>query len=180
MSRYELIINGKSYTADVDEDMPLLWILRDIAGLTGTKYSCGAGYCGACIVHVNGVPMRACVTPVSQLGTAIITTIEGISPNDSLHPVQQAWLAEQVTQCGYCQSGQIMSAVALLAKNPNPTDQDIDAAMQGNLCRCGTYPRIRKAIHLAAQQIREASALVQVTDPTVKNESPLTEEHHHV
>lgn len=144
-----LSINGKSVEVDVDPETPLLWVLRDTVGLTGTKYGCGMALCGACTVHLDGEPIRSCVTPVSAIGEQKITTIEGLS-SDRSHPVQQAWIALDVPQCGYCQSGQIMSAAALLAKNPKPTDADIDAAMAGNLCRCGTYPRIRAAIHRAA------------------------------
>jgi aerobic-type carbon monoxide dehydrogenase small subunit (CoxS/CutS family) len=145
----QLTINGKSVEVDVDPETPLLWVLRDTLGLTGTKYGCGMALCGACTVHLDGEPIRSCVTPVSSVGEQEITTIEGLS-TDRSHPVQQAWIALDVPQCGYCQSGQIMSAAALLAKTPKPTDADIDAAMAGNLCRCGTYPRIRAAIHLAA------------------------------
>ncbi|MBN1967334.1 MAG: (2Fe-2S)-binding protein [Anaerolineae bacterium] len=144
-----LTINGKEYTVEADPDMPLLWVLRDLVGLTGTKYSCGRGLCGSCTVHKDGQPIRSCVTPVGSIGASAITTIEGLSP-DGTHPVQQAWIAESVTQCGYCQPGQIMQAAALLAENPDPTDDEIDAAMSNNLCRCGTYPRIRRAIHRAA------------------------------
>jgi isoquinoline 1-oxidoreductase alpha subunit len=155
MAKYSLTINGKITSLEADPQMPLLWALRDIIGLTGTKYGCGMAQCGACTVHIDGQPMRSCSLPLSSLKkSAKITTIEGLSA-DASHVVQQAWIAEQVPQCGYCQSGQIMSASALLAKNPNPTDADIDAAMQGNLCRCGTYPRIRKAIHRAAAHLRE-------------------------
>jgi isoquinoline 1-oxidoreductase alpha subunit len=149
MASYMLKINGKSYTIDADPKMPLLWAIRDIVGLTGTKYGCGIAQCGACTVHLDGVPMRSCSIPVSAAGNKSITTIEGISADNS-HPVQQAWIKEQVPQCGYCQSGQIMAAAALLTKNSNPTDKDIDAAMQGHICRCGTYPRIKKAIRTAS------------------------------
>lgn len=144
-----LQINGKQHQLEADPAMPLLWALRDLLGLTGTKYSCGISVCGACTVLVEGKPVRSCVTPVSAVSGKTITTIEGLSADRS-HPVQQAWLEEQVPQCGYCQSGQIMSAVALLNSKPQPTDADIDAAMSGVLCRCGTYPRIRKAIKRAA------------------------------
>lgn len=150
MASYTLNINDKSYTVDADPKMPLLWVIRDLVGLTGTKYGCGIAQCGACTVHFNGVAVRSCSIPVSSAVSQKITTIEGLS-DDNSHPVQKAWIAEQVPQCGYCQSGQIMSAVALLKRNPNPTDKDIDTAMQGNLCRCGTYTRIRKAIKTAAQ-----------------------------
>lgn len=146
----KLTINGQSRDVDVAGDTPLLWVLRDTLGLTGTKYGCGRALCGACTVHVEGEPTRACSTPVEAVAGKSITTIEGLS-SDGSHPVQQAWMEIDVPQCGYCQSGQIMSAVALLARNPKPTDADIDAAMSGNLCRCGTYSRIRKAIHRAAE-----------------------------
>jgi isoquinoline 1-oxidoreductase subunit alpha len=146
----QLTINNQTMDIDVDGNTPLLWVLRDEIGLTGTKYGCGMALCGACTVHVDGIPIRACVTPVAAVAGQAITTIEGLS-SDRSHPVQQAWMELDVPQCGYCQSGQIMSAVALLANNPKPTDADIDAAMSGNLCRCGTYPRIRAAIHRAAE-----------------------------
>jgi isoquinoline 1-oxidoreductase subunit alpha len=146
-----LNLNGKDTTLDVDEDMPLLWVLRDIAGLTGTKYGCGMALCGACTVHLEGAPVRSCVTPVRAASGKRVTTIEGLS-SDNSHPVQRAWIELDVPQCGYCQSGQIMSAAALLAQNPQPTDADIDAAMAGNICRCGTYQRIRAAIHRAASR----------------------------
>ena len=149
MASIALTVNGEEHTVDVSPDTPLLWVLRNTLGLTGTKYSCGIGLCGTCTVHVDGEAIRSCVTPVSEAASKEITTIEGLSPDGS-HSVQQAWIAENVTQCGYCQPGQIMAAAALLAKNPNPTDADIDAAMSGNLCRCGTYGRIRRAIHRAA------------------------------
>jgi isoquinoline 1-oxidoreductase subunit alpha len=142
-------LNGKSTTVNVDPQMPLLWVLRDTLDLTGTKFGCGMALCGACTVHINGEPARSCITPVSSVQGKKVTTIEGLSADGS-HPVQKAWIAEDVPQCGYCQSGQIMSAVALLAKKPKPTDADIDEAMSGNICRCGTYQRIRKAIHRAA------------------------------
>lgn len=145
-----LSVNGKSLQADVAPDTPLLWVLRDTLGLTGTKYGCGMALCGACTVHLDGQPIRSCVTPVSAVGTQKVTTIEGLSPDRS-HAVQKAWIELDVPQCGYCQSGQIMSAAALLARTPTPTDADIDAAMSGNLCRCGTYQRIRAAIHRAAE-----------------------------
>jgi len=147
--QYTLLINGASTQVDVDPDTPLLWVLRDHLNLTGTKFGCGVGQCGACTVHLDGQPTRSCQWVVKDVGTRKITTIEGLS-TDGSHPVQQAWLAEQVPQCGYCQTGQIMSAVALLAVQPHPTDADIDAAMAGNICRCGTYQRIRQAIHAAA------------------------------
>ena len=144
-------VNGKPTTVDVPADMPLLWVLRDVLDLKGTKFGCGAAQCGACTVHLNGAPTRTCVTPVSAVQGARVTTIEGLSPDGS-HPVQKAWEDIDVPQCGYCQSGQIMSAAALLAKNPKPTDADIDQAMNGNICRCATYLRIRAAIHKAAGQ----------------------------
>jgi isoquinoline 1-oxidoreductase alpha subunit len=152
MSSIRLLINGTPRDADVAPDTPLLWVLRDKLNLTGTKYGCGMGLCGACTVHLDGEAVRACLTPVSSVGERKITTIEGLSA-DSHHPVQVAWVAEQVPQCGYCQSGQIMSAAALLAKTPHPTDDQIDTAMGGNLCRCGVYQRIRRAIHRAAKHI---------------------------
>jgi len=150
MAAIKFTLNGKSQTVDVVPQMPLLWVLRDTLGLTGTKFGCGMALCGACTVHINGQPIRACVTPVSSVAGKTVTTIEGLSANNS-HPVQRAWIDEDVPQCGYCQSGQIMTAAALLAKAPNPTDADIDEAMRGNICRCGTYRSIRRAIHLAAQ-----------------------------
>ncbi len=145
-----LNINKKSYDLDVDPDTPLLWVLRDIVGLVGTKYGCGVAQCGACVVHLNGEAVRSCVTKVKRAAGQQVVTIEGLSEKDD-HPLQKAWLELDVPQCGYCQSGQIMSAAVLLRENPNPTDQDIDDAMSGNICRCGTYLRIRKAIHLAAE-----------------------------
>lgn len=150
MPSYTLTINGEKKAVSTSADTPLLWVLRDELGLVGTKFGCGKALCGACTVHLNGTPVRSCSTPVSALAGANITTIEGISA-DASHAVQQAWILEDVPQCGYCQAGQIMSAVALLAQNPKPTDADIDAAMSGNLCRCATYTRIRKAIHRAAE-----------------------------
>lgn len=151
MSSITLTVNGEERTIDVDPDTPLLWVLRDTLGLTGTKYSCGIGLCGTCTVHLDGEAVRSCVTPISNAAGREVTTIEGLSPDGS-HPVQRAWAAENVVQCGYCQPGQVMAAAALLAKEPNPTDSDIDAAMAGNLCRCGTYQRIRRAIHRAAEE----------------------------
>jgi isoquinoline 1-oxidoreductase alpha subunit len=144
-----LTVNGRKREIAADPDTPLLWILRDTLQLTGTKFGCGMALCGACTVHVDGAPTRSCVTPLSAVAGKKVTTIEGLSRNSS-HPVQKAWVALDVPQCGYCQSGQIMSAAALLAKNRNPSDADIDAAMSGNLCRCGTYTQIREAIHAAA------------------------------
>jgi isoquinoline 1-oxidoreductase alpha subunit len=146
----KLTVNGQSRDVDVAEDTPLLWVLRDTLGMTGTKYGCGMALCGACTVLVDGAATRSCTAPVGTVAGKAITTIEGLS-TDRSHPVQKAWMEIDVPQCGYCQSGQIMSAVALLAKTPAPSDADIDAAMSGNICRCGTYPRIRKAIHRAAQ-----------------------------
>lgn len=145
----KLTVNGQPRDVEVAGDTPLLWVLRDTLGLTGTKFGCGISLCGACTVHIDGVPARACVTPVESVSGKAITTVEGLS-TDRSHPVQRAWMEIDVPQCGYCQSGQIMSAAALLKQNPKPTDADIDAAMSGNICRCGTYPRIRKAIHRAA------------------------------
>ena len=152
MASIELTVNGAKRSVDVDPDTPLLWVLRDDLGLTGTKYSCGMSICGACTVHIDGEPMRSCVEPVSGVAGRQITTIEGLSPDVS-HPLQQAWITVDVPQCGYCQSGQIMTAAALLAENANPSDTDIDEAMSGVLCRCGTYQRIRSAIHLAAKEV---------------------------
>ncbi len=147
---YKLTINGKSTTIDVPGDMPLLWVLRDVLDMKGTKFGCGIGACGACTVHVGGVAVRGCQTQISAV-TAEVTTIEGLSADGS-HPLQKAWMEVDVPQCGYCQVGQIMSAAALLASKPNPTNADIDSAMSGNVCRCGTYLRIREAIHLAANR----------------------------
>ena len=147
--KYELDVNGARRRVDVDADMPLLWVIRDFLGLTGTKYGCGQSLCGACTVHVNGQPARSCVTPVSSVAGARITTIEGLSA-DGAHPLQRAWQDCDVAQCGYCQAGQLMTAAALLRDNPNPSDDEIDAAMAGNICRCGTYVRIRRAIRQAA------------------------------
>jgi isoquinoline 1-oxidoreductase alpha subunit len=152
MAIYEININSKPYKVDVEPTMPLLWVIRDFVGLTGTKFGCGIAQCGACTVHLDGTPIRSCSFPVSAVGTKKITTIEGVSANVD-HAIQKAWIELQVPQCGYCQSGQIMSAVALLKAKPKPTDADIDIAMQGNLCRCGTYQRIRSAIHRAAELI---------------------------
>ncbi len=151
MAEVTLNVNGRDYTIDVLPDTPLLWAIRDNIGLTGTKYGCGIAQCGACTVHVDGQAVRSCVLPVTAVAGKIIATIEGLS-DDRSHPVQRAWIAEDVPQCGYCQSGQIMSAVALLAREPDPSDEDIDAAMAGNICRCGTYQRIRRAIHRAARE----------------------------
>jgi aerobic-type carbon monoxide dehydrogenase small subunit (CoxS/CutS family) len=146
----KLVVNGKPVEVDADDDTPLLWVLRDHLGLTGTKFGCGVAQCGACTVHVDGQARRSCVMPAGELAGKAIVTIEGISTPVQLHAVQDAWIAENVPQCGYCQAGQIMSTVALLAANPAPTDDDIDSALSANLCRCGTYPRIRRAVHRAA------------------------------
>ncbi|WP_018971895.1 (2Fe-2S)-binding protein [Rudaea cellulosilytica] len=146
----KLNVNGQEHEVDAPADMPLLWVLRDLIGLTGTKFGCGMAQCGACTVHVDGVALRSCITPAVALAGKKITTIEGIG-KDGDHPVQRAWIEADVVQCGYCQSGQIMAAVALLKQKPQPTDADIDAAMSGNLCRCGTYQRIRTAVHRAAE-----------------------------
>ena len=144
-----LTVNGTAYRLETAPDMPLLWAIRDLVGLTGTKYACGVAQCGACTVHLDGAPVRACVTPVAAAAGRTVTTIEGLAPKTD-HPLQRAWIELHVPQCGYCQSGQIMAAAALLAQKPTPTDADIDAAMAGNICRCGTYQRIRAAIHRAA------------------------------
>ena len=149
MAKFTLTVNGRSRSVNVDPDTPLLWVLRDELRLTGTKYGCGEGQCGACTVHVDGAALRSCVVPVSSVARQKITTIEGLS-SDGRHPVQRAWIEEDVPQCGYCQPGQMMTAASLLAYRPKPTDAEIDDAMSGNICRCGTYPRIRKAIHRAA------------------------------
>jgi len=145
-------INGKQVTAQAETDTPLLWVIRDELGMTGTKFGCGAALCGACTVHINGQPARSCQTPLSAVAGKSVATVEGLSKTSN-HPLQVAWLKHEVPQCGYCQSGQLMSAAALLARNNNPSDADIDAAMSGNLCRCGTYPRIRAAIQLASRRL---------------------------
>ena len=150
MATFSIHVNGKKHQVEADPATPLLWVLRDSLQLYGTKYGCGIAQCGACTIHLNGSAARACVTPISSVGDTKITTIEGLSENAE-HPVQQAWLEHDVPQCGYCQAGQIMSAASLLKKNPNPSDEDIDAAMSGNICRCGTYTRIRSAIHTASK-----------------------------
>ena len=152
---YTLKINGQSKSVDVPADMPLLWVLRDVLNMKGTKFGCGIGACGACTVHLGGTAVRACQTQISRVGNQEVKTIEGLS-NDGSHPLQKAWLELDVPQCGYCQAGQLMTAAALLAKTPKPTDADIDSAMTGNVCRCGTYVRIREAIHLAANGGRKA------------------------
>ena len=149
---FTISINGQSHQTDVDADMPLLWVLRDIVGLTGAKFGCGIAQCGACTVHVDGHPVRSCVLPISRVGDREVITVEGIGASETGRRVQQAWLDLEVVQCGYCQTGQIMSAVALLEAKPQPEDRDIDSAMAGNICRCGTYVRIREAIHRAAGQ----------------------------
>ena len=151
MASVKFTLNGKSQTVDVVPQMPLLWVLRDTLGMTGTKFGCGMQLCGACTVHVDGQPRRSCGTPISSIAGKSVTTIEGLSPDGASHPVQKAWIEADVPQCGYCQSGQIMTAAALLGKATNPSDSDIDEAMRGNLCRCGTYQAIRRAVHLAAQ-----------------------------
>jgi len=150
MASFSLKINGKIETVDVDPAMPLLWVIRDFIGLTGTKFGCGISQCGACTIHMDGKPVQSCVMPVSAAEGKVITTIEGISENND-HPVQLAWIDEQVPQCGYCQSGQVMTAVALLDKNPNPSEEEIDQAMNSALCRCGTYQRIKKAVLKASK-----------------------------
>ena len=150
----KLLVNGQTHDVDAPADMPLLWVLRDLVGLTGTKFGCGMAQCGACTVHLEGQPIRSCVTPASAVAGQAITTIEGLS-NDGTHPVQLAWQEVDVVQCGYCQSGQVMAAAALIKDKPDPTDADIDNAMSGNLCRCGTYQRIRTAVHRAAALAKE-------------------------
>ena len=154
MPKYTFALNGKPTTVDVPQDMPLLWVLRDVVGLTGTKYGCGIGECGSCMVHLDGVATLSCALPMASVAGRRVTTIEGLAEGDTLHPIQQAWLAVDAPQCGYCQSGQIMAAAALLATNPRPTDAEIDAVMSGNLCRCGTYNRIRAAIYHAIGEER--------------------------
>jgi isoquinoline 1-oxidoreductase subunit alpha len=151
----KLVVNGREREVDAPPDMPLLWVLRDVLGYTGTKFGCGMAQCGACTIHLDGKAVRACVTAVSAVGNRSVTTIEGLS-SDGSHPVQRAWAEVDVVQCGYCQPGQIMSAAALLAENPKPTDADIDAALSGNICRCGAYQRIRAAVHRAAELKRGA------------------------
>ena len=150
-------INGKAVVAQSEPDTPLLWVIRDEIGLTGTKFGCGAALCGACTVHLDGQPIRSCSTPLSRVSARLVSTVEGLSKNNS-HPLQKAWIAHDVPQCGYCQSGQLMSAAALLATNKNPSDTDIDNAMAGNICRCGTYVRVRAAIKTAAAEMRGAKA----------------------
>ena len=152
----QIVVNGETHEVSVDPAMPLLWVLRDELGITGTKFGCGIAMCGACTVHIDGRPMRSCSLPIGAV-TGEVTTIEGLGSPDAMHAVQEAWVENQVAQCGFCQSGQVMSAAALLARNPEPSDDDIDIAMNGNLCRCGAYPRIRAAIHSAAEKLREGS-----------------------
>jgi len=162
---FTLNVNGQSHDVDVPPDMPLLWVLRDVVGLTGTKFGCGVAQCGACTVHVAGQAMRSCVLPVSALGSRPVTTVEAVGQTPAGQKVQQAWLEIEVVQCGYCQSGQVMSAAALLTHTPDPTDADIDAAMSGNICRCGTYARIREAIKLAATGRSTAMPTVPIAAP---------------
>jgi isoquinoline 1-oxidoreductase alpha subunit len=150
---FTINVNNVQHSVDVDGDIPLLWVLRDVLGMTGTKFGCGMALCGACTVHMNGTPIRSCITPIQSVGDAPVTTIEAIGETPAGQKIQKAWLDLEVIQCGYCQSGQIMSASALLASNPSPSDSDIDAAMSGNICRCGTYVRIRAAIHEAARTL---------------------------
>jgi len=166
-------LNGEEQTLNVDPSMPLLWAIRENLGLTGTKFGCGLAQCGACTVHVNGNAIRSCVTPVAAVQGATVTTIEGLSSSEQLHPLQQAWIDEQAPQCGYCQSGQIMSAAALLASNPNPDDAAIDQAMSGNICRCGMYQRIRKAIKRAAG----SNAVVGIFDPAASQSTTKEADH---
>lgn len=163
----ELTVNGERQTLDVEAQMPLLWVLRDVLGLIGTKFGCGIAQCGACTVHLNGAPVRSCSVPISAAAGQDVRTIEGLADGTRLHPLQQAWIAEDVAQCGYCQAGQIMSAAALLERSPNPTDEEIDSAMAGNYCRCGTYNRIRKAIHSAATFTGASNSTLYV-DATVE------------
>lgn len=151
----KLTINNQQYDLEVDPNMPILYVLRDLVGLTGTKFGCGVGQCGACTMHLDGSPIRSCLTPVSVAKDKNLTTLEGLADGGELHPIQQAWLDHKVAQCGYCQGGQMMSAVALLKRNDNPSEEEIEQSMQGNICRCGTYPRIKAAIKQAAQTIRE-------------------------
>jgi len=152
----QITINGEVRDVDVEDDMPLLWVLRDELGMTGTKYGCGIAQCGACTVHIDGQAVRSCQITAASVGKSDVTTIEGLGTPDAMHAVQEAWVEHQVAQCGYCQSGQIMQAAAMLDLNPEPTDDDIDVVMGGNLCRCGTYPRIRAAVHTAATKLKEA------------------------
>ena len=169
----QFIVNGKQQSVDVPSSMPLLWVLRDTLGMTGTKFGCGMALCGACTVHIDGEATRSCITPISSVAGKKITTIEGLSPDRS-HPVQRAWIEVDVPQCGYCQSGQIMSAASLLAKNAKPSDSDIDDAMKGNICRCGTYQRIREAVHRAAE-LHKASVKPSPQAGTAEAEDALGE-----
>lgn len=153
-----ITVNGKKHEVEADPQMPLLYVLRDILSMTGTKFGCGAGLCGACTIHLNGTPIRSCITPLSVAKDQTLTTIEGLGSDGKLHPLQQAWVEHSVPQCGYCQAGQIMAAAALLEQNPSPSDKDIETQMQGNICRCGTYPRIKQAIKTAAKQYKEVKA----------------------
>lgn len=166
---FELTVNGRKRSVEVPADTPLLWVLRDVLNLHGTKYGCGIGQCGACTVHLHGQPVRSCLTPMSSAANAHITTIEGISPDGS-HPLQRAWCELDVAQCGYCQAGQIMAAAALLNKHPHPTDAEIDTAMTGNVCRCGTYVRIRKAIHKAASMSSGSKRTAELVPRETANE----------
>lgn len=169
----KLVVNGKPVTVTAEDDTPLLWVLRDKLGLTDTKFGCGIAQCGACTVHIDGQARRSCVMPVGELAGKEITTIEGLASPDELHAVQEAWIAENVPQCGYCQAGQIMTTVALLAANPTPTDEDIDSALSANLCRCGTYPRIRRAVHRAAKTlVRLEATQPPAAPPAGEKESP--------
>ena len=154
MATYKLTINGKEHEVEAEADMPLLWVLRDKLGLTGTKYGCGIAQCGACTVHINEVPARSCVARVADVQGQSVRTIEGLAQGDELHPLQKAWIDHDVPQCGYCQAGQIMTAAALLKRNPDPSNEDIDLALAGNYCRCGTYIRIRAAVHAAAREAK--------------------------
>ena len=163
MANFTLTVNNQKFQTDVDPEMTLLWVLRDKLGLVGTRYGCGIGLCGACTVHLDGTPVKSCTLRISDVREAAVTTIEGLASDTGLQAVQQAWIDEDVAQCGYCQSGQIMSAAALLASRPDPTDKDIDAAMAGNYCRCGTYVRIRAAIHAAASNARKADGPNEVS-----------------
>jgi aerobic-type carbon monoxide dehydrogenase small subunit (CoxS/CutS family) len=171
----QFTLNGKAQALDVNPRMPLLWVLRDALGMTGTKFGCGMALCGACTVHIDGVATRSCVTAISSVAGKKVTTIEGLSADES-HPVQKAWMEIDVPQCGYCQSGQIMSAAALLAKNPLPSDTEIDSAMKGNICRCGTYQRIRQAIHRAAQMQNSESGAGNIAPKKNDAERNVTEE----
>ena len=154
---HSISLNGKTYQLDAPDDMPLLWAIRDVLGFTGTKFGCGLGQCGACTMHLDGEPIRSCITPISDAKGKKITTVEGIGDDAVGEKVQEAWIEEGVPQCGYCQSGQVMSATALLQSNPSPSDEDIEGAMTGNICRCGTYNRIKTAIHSASSKIKEGS-----------------------